>query len=141
MIEILNQQKRFEVNTDRLKRLLEYLIHRYQIPDPEITLALVNNKPIRELHRRFLKKDKPTDVLSFPVHEKGPDGKYYLGDIIISVPYASGQSKAQGHSLQQEVEYLVIHGLLHLQGFEHYEGLEEEEQEVRTMWMKENHAY
>ena len=141
MIEILNQQKRYEVNTDRLKRLLEDLLRRYQIPDPEITLALVNNKPIRDLHRRFLKKDKPTDVLSFPVREKGPDGKYYLGDIIISVPYAAGQSKTQGHSLQQEVEFLVIHGLLHLQGFEHFKGLEEEEKKVRTMWIKENHAH
>ena len=116
MIEILNQQKRYEVNTDRLERLLKDLIRRYQIPDPEITLALVNNKPMRDLHRRFLKKDKPTDVLSFPVREKGPDGKYYLGDIIISVPYAASQSKKHGrHGLQQEVEFLVIHGLLHLQ--------------------------
>ncbi len=140
MIEILNQQKRYEVNTLRLVRLLKDLIRRYQIPNPEITVALVNNKPIRDLHRRFLKKDKPTDVLSFPVREKGPDGKYYLGDIIISVPYASIQSKAQRHSLQLEVEFLTIHGLLHLQGFEHFQGLEEEEQAVRAQWLREDHA-
>ncbi|MFA9454981.1 MAG: rRNA maturation RNase YbeY, partial [Candidatus Aminicenantaceae bacterium] len=105
----------------------------------EVTLALVNDKPMTDLNRRFMDKDGPTDVLSFPIRDKGPDGKYYLGDIIISVPYAARQSRSRGHALQQELEFLVIHGLLHLQGFEHSEGLEEEEDKIRARWLKESH--
>ena len=139
MIEILNQQRRYDVDTNRLQRLLEKLIHTYRIPDPEVTLAIVNDKPMTDLNRRFMDKDAPTDVLSFPIRDTGPDGKYYLGDIIISVPYAARQSRSRGHALQQELEFLAIHGLLHLQGFEHSKGLEEEEDKIRARWLKESH--
>ena len=139
MIEILNQQKRYEIDTDRLQHLLEDLIRFYQIPDPEVTLALVNDRPMADLNLRYMAKDGPTDVLSFPIRDTGPDGKYYLGDIIISVPYAARQSRSLGHELQRELEILVIHGLLHLKGFEHSEGLEEEEEKTRARWLKESH--
>ena len=139
MIEILNQQRRYAIDTDRLQHLLEELIRIYNIPNPEVTLALVNDKPIKDLNRKYMDKDAPTDVLSFPIRDTGPDGKYYLGDIIISVPYAARQSRSLGHGLQREVEFLVIHGMLHLKGFEHSEGLEEEEEKIRTRWLKESH--
>ena len=139
MIEILNRQKRYDINTARLQGLLDGLLHSYGIPDVEVTLALVNDAPMRALNRKFMKKDAPTDVLSFPIRDLGPDGKYYLGDIIISVPYAARQGRLQGHPLQRELEFLVIHGLLHLKGFEHFEGLEEEEETARTRWLEERH--
>jgi probable rRNA maturation factor len=75
---------------------------------------------VRRLNRVFRKKDKTTDVLSFP--ESGrrlPDGTRPLGEIVISVPQAARQATASGHSLATELRVLVIHGYLHLLGYDH----------------------
>jgi probable rRNA maturation factor len=108
----------------------------YNQQDAEITLAFVNNKTIQALNRQFLKKNAPTDVLSFPVREKGADGKYYLGDIIISVPKAYDQSLEREHSLEREMEELIIHGFLHLLGYAHFQGLEKEEKKITKLLLE-----
>ena len=64
--------------------------------------------------------DAPTDVLSFPASETDPEsGITYLGDILVSVPRAHQQAIAAGHSLESEVQLLVVHGILHLMGHDH----------------------
>jgi len=133
MIEILNQQRRHKIRVKHFRELLRALIEHYELEDPEVTLAFVNNKAIRELNRKFMKKNAPTDVLSFPLGEKGADGKFYLGDIIISVPQAFNQSKERKQSLEREMEILAVHGFLHLMGFEHREGMEEEEARITDL--------
>ena len=137
MIEILNNQKRHKINIKRFRELLETLIENYGVKDPELTLAFVNNSAIQDLNRRFLEEDKPTDVLSFPIGEKGADGIYYLGDIIISVPQANKQRLRKNHSLERELEILTIHGFLHLLGYEHLEGMEEEEDKIKKVLFEE----
>ena len=133
MIEILNQQKRHRINIDKFKSLLHKLCAHYKIKNTEITLAFVTNQVIRELNRKFLNKNTFTDVLSFPIREKGADGKFYLGDIIISAPQAFRQSSQEKHGLERELEYLTIHGFLHLNEYEHFKGLEEEEEKIRKL--------
>ena len=133
MIEILNKQHRHGVDINKFSDLLERLIEHYRLEKPEITLALVNNSTIKKLNLKFLKEDSPTDVLSFPLGEKGADGKYYLGDIIISVPQAYKQGVAKKHGLMRELELLTIHGFLHLLGFEHRQGMEKEEKKIRSL--------
>jgi len=137
MIEILNQQHRYRINTKRFKRLLQQLTKHYRLKDPEVVLAFVNNKKIKDLNRRFLKKNRPTDVLSFPLREQSADGKFYLGDIIISIPQAFKQCSSQKHGLERELEILTIHGFLHLLGLEHSAGIEQEEEEIRALLLKE----
>jgi probable rRNA maturation factor len=132
MIEIINQQSRYPVAESKFKNLLKKLAKRYKLKNPEITLAFVTNKVIKDLNKKYLDKDSPTDVLSFPLGEKGVDGKFYFGDIIISVPAASKQSQSKEHDLERELEFLTIHGFLHLLGYEHFKGLEEEEKSTRT---------
>ena len=67
----------------------------------------------------------------------GPDGEFYLGDIVISVPRAERQARDLGHSLERELEYLAIHGFLHLLGFEHFAGHEDEEARLAAvLWPK-----
>jgi len=79
-------------------------------------LCLVtDDRELRRLNRQFLGKDEPTDVLSFP--EPGPDG--FLGEMAISVDRARDQARACGHSLDDEVRILMLHGLLHLLGMDH----------------------
>ena len=133
MIEIINRQRKLKINKNRYQVLLARLVDHYQLDDPEVTLAFVNNKTIQELNHKFLNKNAPTDVLSFPVGEQGADGKYYLGDIIISVPKAHDQALEREHSVEREMEILTIHGFLHLLGYEHSKGLEKEEQKIKKL--------
>lgn len=133
MIEILNHQNRHRLNLKKLKNLLKRLIEHYKLDNPEVTLVFVNTKQIKTLNRKYLKKDSPTDVLSFPIGEKSADGKFYLGDIIISVPQAFKQCSSQKHGLERELELLTIHGFLHLLGFEHSAGIEEEEEKIEKL--------
>lgn len=134
MVEILNRQTKYRVNRRALGRLLETLVRRYRLKSPEIGLALVGDQAIRRLNRRYLHEDKVTDVLSFPIDRKAADGKYYLGDIIIAPGRAGRQAREKGHSLERELRALVIHGFLHLIGFDHFEGIEEEEARLRTLY-------
>ena len=135
MIEISNRQKKHPVRTKAFMRLLGELSARYRLADPEVTLAFVGERAIRTLNRKFLKKDKPTDVLSFPLGEKGADGKFYLGDIVIAVPVAFRQSRAKGHGLDRELRLLAIHGFLHLLGYDHSAGMDDEERKAHRLYL------
>lgn len=131
MVTIINRQKKLRVRTRAFERLLGDLAGTYRLRDPEVSLSFVGERAIRTLNRRWMKKDRPTDVLSFPLGEKGPDGKYYLGDIVIAVPVAARQAREKGHSLDRELRLLAIHGFLHLLGYDHFAGIEEEERKAR----------
>lgn len=85
---------------------------------------------IRSYNAEYRGVDKPTDVLSFEVGEEDPDDKsFYLGDIIISYPTAAVQAAIAGHTVLQEVQLLVAHGVLHLLGYDH-----QEENDQLLMW-------
>lgn len=92
-------------------------------PDPattDIAIVLTDDRQLHELNLDYLGVDAPTDVLSFPASESDPEtGSTYLGDIIISVPRAAQQAQAAGHSLEAEMQLLVVHGALHLLGYDH----------------------
>src|SRR5262245_43810923 len=79
-----------------------------------LAIALVSDARIRALNRRFRRKDRVTDVLSFPAEEPG-----VLGDVVIAAGVAARQALHAGHSLQAELRVLALHGLLHLLGYDH----------------------
>lgn len=135
MIEIINRQRKHRISQKKYKSLLERLTEHYKLANPEVSLVFVGTRAIKTLNRRFLKKDAPTDVLSFPIGEKSADGKFYLGDIVISVPQARKQCSSQSHGLERELELLAIHGFLHLLGFKHRKGIEEEERKIRILML------
>lgn len=130
MIEIINRQRKHRVSQKKFKSLLKRLTEHYELADPEVSLVFVGTRAIRTLNRRYLKNDAPTDVLSFPIGDKSANGKFYLGDIVISVPQAYKQCLSQNHGLERELELLTIHGFLHLLGFKHRKGIEEEEKKI-----------
>ena len=136
MIEILSRRKNSKIDPARFEKLLKKLIRHYGLRRPELSLAFVGDAEIRTLNRKFRKKDKATDVLSFPLRERAADGKFYLGDIIISLPTARRQAAEIGHPLERELEYLTIHGFLHLLGYDHDEGHEAEEAEMREKYAR-----
>lgn len=137
MIEIINRQRKYWINLKKFKSLLKRLVKHYKLEDPEISLVFADTKTIKALNRRYLKKNAPTDVLSFPLRERSINGKFYLGDIIVSVPQAFKQCFPLTHGLERELEFLVIHGFLHLLGFEHREGIEEEESKIINLFLEE----
>lgn len=85
----------------------------------EVTVLLTTDSALRKLNRRFRGKDKATDVLSFPADPLVRSPERLAGDLAISVETARRQGAARGHSLETEIKILMLHGLLHLKGFDH----------------------
>ncbi|HMF54274.1 MAG TPA: rRNA maturation RNase YbeY [Edaphobacter sp.] len=83
----------------------------------EVEVLLTSDEEIRRLNRTFRKKNKPTDVLSFPAPEE--IAQEHAGDLAISLDTAARQAESFGHSLDEEVRILLLHGLLHLAGMDH----------------------
>ena len=109
------------------------LEHQSASRQDDLTIVLTDDEQLRSLNREYLGIDAPTDVLSFPASESDPEtGARYLGDILISVPRAAAQAQSAGHSLQDEVQLLVVHGVLHLLGHDHAEA-----EEKARMWAAE----
>jgi probable rRNA maturation factor len=106
-----------------LARFLNRVRHAVGL-DGEVHVLLAGDATLRRLNRRFLGHDKPTDVLSFPagattVFFGDPGEPELAGDLAISLETAARQAARQGHSLQDEVRVLLLHGALHLAGFDH----------------------
>jgi probable rRNA maturation factor len=83
----------------------------------EVNVLITGNREMRSLNARFRKKDKPTDVLSFPAEFPGEDQS--AGDLAISAEIASQNARLLGHSPAEEIKILVLHGVLHLAGYDH----------------------
>jgi probable rRNA maturation factor len=96
------------------------LVHQKESLDVELSIVLTDDKRLHELNLDYLGVDAPTDVLSFPASETDPEtGARYIGDILISVPYAAKGAEKAGHPLESELQLLVVHGVLHLLGHDH----------------------
>jgi probable rRNA maturation factor len=80
----------------------------------EVSILFCGDRRMRALNRRYRRKDRPTDVLAFPAEADG-----LLGDIVISLPYASRQAKRRGEPVSREIDRLLLHGFLHLSGYDH----------------------
>ena len=110
-------------------------------PKTEVGLIITGQQKIHELNNKYMEEDRPTDVLSFPLldfpDKKGfvvpPDGVTRLGDVIVSFPQAVLQAEEHGHTVENEMTTLIVHGLLHLLGFDHAE-----EKETRKMKARES---
>ena len=92
----------------------------------EMSLVITGDEQIHQLNLKYLKEDRPTDVLSFPMNEypkklftPGVDDVIHLGDVIISYSTAVRQAEEHNHSVNREIIILLIHGILHLLGYDH----------------------
>lgn len=140
-VYINNLQQKIVVSRKLEELLIEIvgqvLTEEGRSPQVEVGISLVDNEHIRELNRRYRRRDRPTDVLSFFLGEEGEEGEI-LGDVVISLEQASAQAGLYGHSVEKEVVFLAIHGLLHLLGYDHEDpkdkGKMEERQ--RELWKK-----
>ncbi len=119
MIHIRSFQKPLPVESKLVKRAVEAALA-HQSAGGDLSVVFTDDSQLQQLNREYLGIDAPTDVLSFPASETDPEsGGAYLGDILISVPRAAQQAEAAGHPLSSEVQLLVVHGVLHLLGYDH----------------------
>jgi len=91
----------------------------------ELSILITSDREIKRLNRLYRNKDKPTDVLSFPMGEE-VGGWRLLGDVVISLDTAKVQASEFGLNLEEEIKRLLIHGIVHLLGYDHELGPEEE---------------
>lgn len=144
---VWNNEKEDFVISENLISLLERILQQAGVmegvTDGEVDLTFVDDGQIHELNKEYRGIDRPTDVLSFAMHETtdeelqiiydldedDEDGNVpdVLGDIIISVPRAKLQSEEYGHSLERELGFLFVHGFLHLLGYDHQDEASEAE--------------
>jgi probable rRNA maturation factor len=120
-----------QINEEIISRtVLAVLRHAGVVEASEVSIVIDNNAKLQELNNQFLGIDAPTDVLSFPSDEVDPDsGIAYLGDIILSLPKAQAQAEEAGHAPEAEIQLLIVHGMLHLLGYDHAE-----QDEKQEMW-------
>jgi probable rRNA maturation factor len=124
MIDFENQTD-LEINLDDIKEIIKY------ITDKEFELIVVNNEMIQSLNKEYRNIDKPTDVLSFPLDVSCPGMP--IGSIIISADYVKNGADKFGHTELDEFKLLLIHGLLHLIGYDHEQDngeMREKEKEI-----------
>ncbi len=89
-------------------------------PSADVSIVIGNDALLKKLNSKYRQIDSATDVLSFPANESDPETKsVYLGDVIISLPRAQEQALAGGHTAGEELQLLVVHGILHLLGYDH----------------------
>jgi probable rRNA maturation factor len=118
-----------------IRRAIEATLDYEQYENPcEVSVTLTNNEEIHKLNRQYRGVDRPTDVLSFPlfdydgVSEEPPVDELMgmLGDIVLSLEQARLQAEEYGHSFQREIAFLTVHSMLHLLGYDHETGEEDE---------------
>ncbi|HNT24452.1 MAG TPA: rRNA maturation RNase YbeY [Anaerolineales bacterium] len=103
------------------------LQHEAAPANAELTVVIGDDQQLHKLNQQYRSVDAPTDVLSFPAGYTDPDSDaLYLGDVIISLPRAQAQAAAGGHDLADELQLLVVHGVLHLLGHDHGEADEKQ---------------
>lgn len=121
MTEIINNQRKIKISRQIFEKFAGNLIS--QIPETKnksFTVAFISDKKMRELNKQFRGKDKTTDVLSFPFQpDEFETDANNLGDIVISAEQAEKQSAENDLDFETEVKQLILHGVLHLCGYDH----------------------
>ena len=121
MIEIINRQRSKPINARQLRELGERALRTIGSSKQTATVVFVGDAAIRKLNKQFRGKDQVTDVLSFPNEAEAfeVENQSQLGEVVISVQRAADQAKQNRLTFSNEVEQLILHGLLHLCGYDH----------------------
>ncbi len=110
----------FNENNEKLIEAVIAVLDYDKAESGAVTIVLTSNEYVHQLNLRYLKRDMPTDVLSFPDGDVDPETqKIYYGDVVIAVPIALDNAKRGRHPLEAELMLLVVHGVLHLLGYNH----------------------
>ena len=120
-VYIIDEQTECSINWENLENQIKTILPLLNCENKELSILLTDDKNIRELNKQYRNKNIPTDVLSFSQNEGEENGLEHnlLGDIVISTSTAMRQSSEHNLSIDEEIVLLLIHGILHLLGFDH----------------------
>lgn len=123
-ISVVSHREPEPLELEAFERLAAFVLDREDAPQAiELSIAIIGLAEMTELNRRYRGKEGPTDVLSFgcddPCAVTGPDEPVTLGDVVISPEVAEEQAASLGHTVEQELNLLLVHGVLHLLGYDH----------------------
>lgn len=136
-VEIVRRHSGKKFPARKLKTLATKILQILDRGESELSIALIGNAEMRRLNARFRNKDYATDVLSFPIEDTWPGTAHLAGDVIISVDKAREQAGERQRSLDEEMTTLLIHGVLHLLGYDH----ERSAKDARIMKRLENKIF
>ncbi len=124
---VANRQRKVAVDAKRLRRVADLALEMLGFQEAELSVLLVSDRRIQQLNRQYLDRNRPTDVLAFAQWEGGGEGidPAWLGDVVISVETAKAQAEQESGGLNRELDLLLVHGTLHLIGFDHTRGAKE----------------
>jgi len=141
MVTIKNTQRKIKIDEKKIKARIQNILDILHYDDFDIGIWFTTNQTIRKYNKQYRKKDKPTDILSFPFHTNIKAGEAIkpktedeknLGDIIISLGYAQHTAKTLQIPFDKHLETLLVHGICHLIGYNH-----EKEEDYKKMQTKE----
>jgi probable rRNA maturation factor len=120
-IQITSNQKRVKLDRAGLRRDVRNILELLGTGQQELSLMIVDDEGIRTINRDYLRRDRPTNVISFSL-TKGDFGDVnpgVLGDVVVSVETAAREARTAGIPIEDAILYLIIHGILHLAGYDH----------------------
>lgn len=130
-ISILNKQRKYPLDMIQVRNWTRQILLLQKFENGEVNVIFVNNRRIRDYNRDYRKIDRATDVLSFPMREGfgGDLHPDFLGDVMISLEMTEVEAKSYAREMDEQLLILLIHGILHLMGYDH-EGSEAEEKKM-----------
>jgi probable rRNA maturation factor len=131
---ITNNQSRFNVSQDSLRKTAETILNALGCENVELSILIVDDRKMAEYHRDYLNREGPTNVIAFPMQEGefAHVSPHLMGDVVISLDTASREAGEMGIDMAERFDELLIHGILHLAGYDH----EKSEAEERRMEKK-----
>lgn len=145
-IQIENRQRRYRVLKRPLRRVAQRILDICGKSDAELSILILDNEGIRRINRDYLQRDRPTNVISFAMQEGQGAGvqPYLLGDVVISAERAAADAAAAEIPFEHELWFLLVHGILHLLGYDHERGtvkqaveMEKREREIFSRLIEE----
>ena len=118
-VHLKKHRKHPGVDSPGVKRFARSVLRGEDVAEGGLTIVITDNEGIRGFNARFRDKDRPTDVLAFPLHEEDESGMY-LGDVIVSLEQARDQAPRFENDFESEFARLISHGILHLLGYDHH---------------------
>ena len=139
-LHIQNNQRKIKIDRRKIRSTIFKILKILDCADKEISLSFVDDEKIKQLNKQYLGKDRATNVLSFSLQEDeyGNINPQILGDIVISADTAQKDAIQGNLTIAQEIDFLIIHGLLHLLGYNHKNTTKKE---TNTMRQKEKKLF
>lgn len=133
-IEIENRQSKQKIRKRLLRKVAQRILSASGCPDAQLSILIVGDAEIQEINRDYLDKDRPTNVISFAMQEGEGQGVQpdLLGDVVVSAETAARDAAEAGVAFESELCFLLLHGILHLLGYDHERGTIEQAEQMEA---------